>query len=136
MTQITTDNEDPSLGGDGRDPQTYAILGAAIEVHRELGHGFLEPVYQDALSREFARRVVPFRREVELPIRYKGEQLTPTYKADFVCYDEIIVELKALGSLTTSAQSQVINYLKATHLRRGLLINFGTPRLEFKRLVL
>jgi GxxExxY protein len=119
-----------------RDEQTSAIIGAAIEVHRELGRGFLEPVYQEALSKEFRRRDVPFQREVHLPIVYKGKQLACTYKADFICFDSIVVELKALATLTGIEQSQVLNYLKATGLRRGLLINFGGERTQCKRLVL
>jgi GxxExxY protein len=118
-----------------RDAQTFAIIGAAMEVHNELGAGFLEPVYQDALSIELARQSVPFRREVELPVLYKGEQLACTYRADFLCYDEIIVELKALNELATREQAQLLNYLKATKLKRGLLINFGAARLEYKRMV-
>jgi GxxExxY protein len=118
-----------------RDAQTFAIIGAAMEVHNELGVGFLEPVYQDALSIELARHSVPFRREVDLPVLYKGEQLACTYRADFVCYDEVIVELKALNQLTTREHGQLLNYLKATKLKRGLLINFGAPRLEYKRMV-
>ena len=122
--------------GRQRDPETAAIIAAAIEVHRELGRGFLEPVYQHALARELTRSGVPFQREVHLAIRYKGEVLDCTYKADFICYDSIIVELKALSNLTTVDQSQVLNYLKVTGLHRGLLINFGTFPIECKRVVL
>ena len=133
----TENTEGLDIGSNGqRDPQTYAILGAAIEVHRELGAGFLEPVYQDALSIELRERGVPFAREVELAIMYKGEQLSCGYRVDFVCFDDIIVELKALTALTSREQSQLLNYLKATKLRRGLLINFGGRRLESKRMVL
>jgi GxxExxY protein len=124
------------LNATGRDSQTHAIIGAAIEVHRELGNGFLEPVYQDALSIELAQRSVPFQREVPLPIVYKKVPLATTYRADFVCFDEIIVELKALKALTTLEQARILNYLKATGLRRGLLINFGALRIECKRVVL
>ena len=119
-----------------RDQQTYAIIGAAMEVHRLLGCGFLEPVYQLALAKEFLLRGIPFRREDELPVSYKGELLAVKYKPDFICYDQVIVELKALGMLGGREKAQVINYLKATGLERGLLLNFGTARLEYQRLIL
>ena len=121
---------------DERDPKTYAIIGAAMEVHGQLGHGFLEPVYQDALEIELGLRGIPSRREVELPVLYKGRTLKSNYKADFICFDSIVVELKALSELTGVHEAQVINYLKATGLPCGLLVNFGASRLEFRRLVL
>src|SRR4030095_5562523 len=114
-----------------RDPQTYAIIGAAMEVHRVLGCGFLEPVYQEALAKEFLLREIPFRRQVELPLSYKGDLLAVKYKPDFICYDDVIVELKALDRLSGKEKAQVINYLKATRIERGLLLNFGTIRLEY-----
>src|SRR5581483_7756713 len=119
-----------------RDGQTYAIIGAAMEVHRHLGAGFLEAVYQEALALELEAREIPFEREVFLLIRYKGQPLDCTYKADFLCYGEIIVELKALDKLTGNERAQVLNYLKATGLHLGLLLNFGTPSLIYERLVL
>ncbi len=117
------------------DPQTYAIIGAAMEVHKQLGHGFLEGVYQEAMALEQTERQTPFQREVELPIHYKSIKLATTYRADFICFGNIIVELKALSRLTNIEQAQVINYLKATGFHRALLINFGAPSLEYKRLV-
>jgi len=120
---------------DSRDPQTRAIIGAAMEVHRQLGPGFLEAVYQEALAIELADRRTPFQREQELPIDYKGRRLPCKYRADFVCYEDIIVELKALQLLSGTEEAQLLNYLKATSLERGLLLNFGRPSLEFKRLV-
>ena len=118
-----------------RDPETYAIIGASREVHRVLGSGFLEAVYQEALERELLTRRIPVRREVELPIEYKGARLAALYKADFVCYNEVIVELKALDRLSGKEKAQVINYLKASGHVRGLLLNFGAARLECERLV-
>ena len=119
-----------------RDPQTYAIIGTAMEVHRVLGCGFLEPVYQEALAKELLLRAIPFRREVDLPLTYKGDLLQVKYKPDFICYDGVIVELKALDRLSGKEKAQVINYLKATGIERGLLLNFGTARLEYERLIL
>jgi GxxExxY protein len=118
------------------DAQTYAVIGAAMEVHRELGHGFLEGVYQAALAVELTGRSIPFRREAVVSVRYKGGVLECGYRADFICYDEIIVELKAIKGLSRIEQAQLLNYLKATGMRRGLLLNFGGPSLEYKRLVL
>lgn len=123
-------------GRDERDPQTYAIIGAAMEVHSQLGCGFLEAVYQEALAKELDLRGIPFKREVELLIGYKGEPLAARYRADFICYDEIIVELKAISSLMPADVAQLINYLKATGCHRGLLLNFGAQSLQFERKVL
>ena len=116
-----------------RDPRSYAIIGAAMEVHKGLGCGFLEAVYQQALSLEFQFRKIPFQREVDLPIRYKGTALDATYRVDFICYDAVIVELKALSRLSGSEEAQVINYLKAKGGGVGLLLNFGTDSLTYKR---
>jgi GxxExxY protein len=118
------------------DPRTYAIIGAAMEVHRQLGCGFLEPVYQEALAIELAVRSIPFKAQRECPINYKGHRLETYYKPDFICFDEVVVELKALGRLSSVEESQVINYLKVTGFHTGLLINFGSRSLEQRRFVL
>jgi GxxExxY protein len=120
---------------DERDPQTYAIIGAAMEIHRQLGHGLLEAVYQEAAVIEFPLKQVPFEREVSLPIKYKNILLPTHYQADFVCFSEIIVEFKALSRLSSVEEAQLLNYLKATGLKRGLSINFGALSLQTKRLV-
>ena len=120
---------------DQRDAQTYTIIGAAMEVHRELGCGYLEPVYWEPLAFELAMRGVPFAREVQLPIHHKGRLLPKCYRADFVCYNEIIVEVKALTGLSPREEAQLINYLTASKLKRGLLINFGARSLQYVRKV-
>ena len=116
--------------------EVYAIIGAAMEVHREEGCGFAEPVFQECMEIELAGRALPVVPQVELPIYYKGRKLRKTYVADFVAYGKIIVELKALERLTEKEDAQVINYLKASKFPLGLLINFGAPSLEWKRLLL
>ena len=140
MTQMNTDSirideRRPGHSPDQDDPQTYSIIGAAIEVHRQLGWGFLEAVYQEALLIEFAVRVIPFVRESALPVTYKGNVLKCGYPADFICFGSVIVETKALAELSTVEHAQILNYLKASQPGRGLLLKFGTTRLEFKRFV-
>jgi GxxExxY protein len=116
--------------------EAYAVVGAAIEVHRELGPGFLEAVYQEAIELELKSRVVPFVPQQSLQIYYKGQVLRQVYIADLVCYGQIIVELKALTRLSPREEAQILHYLKATGYRVGLLINFGsTDKLERKRFV-
>ena len=116
--------------------ESYLIIGACMEVHRELGCGFLEAVYQTALAIEFERQKIPFEREKEIEIFYKGIHLNKKYCADFICYNKILLELKAMNNLISEHESQILNYLKATQLRLGLLINFGKINLEYKRFVL
>lgn len=118
-----------------RDPRTYAVIGAAMEVHRQLGAGFLEAVYQECMELELASRGVPHTRQVELAIHYKGQKLQTFYRADLICYDSLLVELKALSALGSQEESQLLNYLKATGFKTGLLLNFGTKSLEHKRMV-
>ena len=116
--------------------EVYAIVGAAMEVHSVLGNGFLEAVYQSALKLELQTRKIPFETEKELPVFYKGQQLDLSYRADVICFGQIIVELKALDKLTNKEESQLLNYLSATRLRVGVLINFGSRgKLEWKRFV-
>ena len=100
------------------DGQTYGIIGAAFEVHKRLGPGFLEAVYQEALSIELAERGIPFSREAEIPIFYKGKELQTCYRSDFVCHASIIVELKAISKLGDIEMAQVLNYLRATGSKR------------------
>jgi GxxExxY protein len=118
-----------------KDTKTYQIIGAAMEVHNILGPGFLEAVYQEALAIEFTLRKIPFRREVYLPIYYKDQLLKTKYKSDFLCFEKIIVELKAISNLSGLDTAQLINYLKATKLKTGLLLNFGAKSLEYKRFI-
>lgn len=118
-----------------KDPQIHAIIGAAMEVHRQLGHGFLEAVYQEALALELAERDVPFQRGTNLVIRYKGRALRCENRADFLCFGTVMVELKALAAIVSGHRAQVINELKATGYRVGLLFNFGATSLEYLRFV-
>jgi GxxExxY protein len=115
--------------------ETYNIIGAAMEVHSTLGCGFLEAVYQEAMEIELTKRNIPYEREKRLIVNYKGIQLKKEYIADFICYENIIVELKALSGLTGEHQAQILNYLTATKNKIGLLINFGTESLEYQRLI-
>lgn len=112
------------------------MVGAAIAVHKELGPGFLEAVYHEALEIEETERNIPFVSSKKLRIAYKGRTLTKEYEADQICFDQIIVELKAIDRLTSREDAQLLNYLKASGLRVGLLINFGSVgKLEWKRFV-
>jgi GxxExxY protein len=116
--------------------EVFAIIGAAIEVHKELGSGFLEPVYQEALELESKMRGLPYNAQQTIIIHYKGILLKKEYVPDFVFYDKIIVEIKALDNLTGKEESQLLNHLKATGYKIGLLINFGSRgKLEWKRLI-
>jgi len=115
--------------------EAYEIIGSCMEVHSQLGCGFLEAVYQEALEIEFQERTIPYQREVALKISYKGAVLKKEYVGDFICYNNIIVELKALSKLESVHESQVLNYLKATGFKLGILINFGEQSLKYKRIV-
>ncbi|MDP6543091.1 MAG: GxxExxY protein [Phycisphaerae bacterium] len=116
--------------------ETYAIRGAVFEVHCEMGSGFLESVYQECMEKELTRQGIPFEAEKKLSILYKNEPLNQIYKPDLICYGEILVELKSVAALRREHYAQVINYLKATNLRLGLLVNFGShPKATIERLI-
>lgn len=117
--------------------EVYKIVGAAMDVYYRLGRGFLEPIYQEALEIELGRRDIPFEAQKRLTIEYKGQVLKKEYVADLILYGEIIAELKVCEGLTGREQAQIINYMKATHMKVGLLFNFGSQvRLEWKRYVI
>lgn len=113
--------------------ESYAIIGAAMEVHNTLGQGFLEEVYQQALVIEFMRRDIPHISQAPLEIEYKGTTLKKKYIADFFCFDDIIIEIKAVSTILPEHEAQIINYLKASGIQLGILINFGTEKLTYKR---
>ena len=113
--------------------ESFKIIGAALEVHKTIGCGFTEPIYQEAFEEELRLCGIPFEREKTIQITYKGKTLSKNFRPDFVCYDKIIVELKAVSDFTDEHYSQVYNYLKASGLELGLLINFGTKSLIYKR---
>ncbi len=114
--------------------ESFNIIGAALEVHKTIGCGFTEPIYQDAFEIELQERGIPYQREKFLPVLYKGKPLTKYFRADFVCYDKIIVELKAVSDFSEEHYLQVYNYLKASGYKLGLLVNFGKKSLEHKRI--
>ena len=116
--------------------ESYAIMGACFEVYKEKGSGFLEDVYEECLALEFDDQGIPFEEQKEHHLTYKGRSLTKTYRSDFWCFDQVILEIKAVEKLTDPHRSQVLNYLNATDARLGLLVNFGhSPRLEWERIV-
>ena len=116
--------------------ETFVIRGAVFEVYREMGAGFLEPVYQECLESEFASKGISFVSQPELKLNYKGQPLKQTYRPDVICYEQIIIELKAVKNIAPEHRAQVLNYLKATNLRLGLLVNFGSyPKAQIERLI-
>ena len=117
------------------DPQTYAVIGAAIAAHTELGPHFLELAYRQALAREFVERGIPFEAEVNVPLIYRGEPLGVPFRVDFVCFGDVMVEVKALPDLGRRERSQLIHYLRSSGYERGLLLNFGTDILQIERAV-
>ena len=114
--------------------ESFRIIGAAMEVHKTLGCGFVEVVYQEALEEEFKKRNIPYEREKELTINYKGKILSKTFRADYVCYNDIILELKAVSDFTDDHLAQIYSYLKASNMSLGILINFGKANLDYMRL--
>lgn len=117
--------------------ESYSISGAIFEVYKELGSGFLEAVYQECLSKEFSRQKIPFTAQPELTIWYKDEPISQTYKPDFICYDKIIIELKAVTELSPIHRAQVLNYLKISKMKLGILVNFCSyPIVQLERLTL
>ncbi len=116
--------------------ENYNVIGLCMKVHSELGPGFLEGVYQEALEILFKENNIPFGREKELFVHFLGKKLNKTYFADFICYDKIILELKAVSELSKVHEAQVFNYLKATGLKLGILINFGEESLNYKRIII
>ena len=116
--------------------ESYRIIGACFEVYKEMGCGFLEAVYQECLGMEFAVQDIPFQSQCELGLRYKGQPLKQKYVPDFMCFDKIVVEIKALAALTDLHRAQLQNYLKATGYKLGFLVNFGHyPKLEYERII-
>jgi GxxExxY protein len=118
------------------DPQTFQIIGAAMEVHRKLQRGLFEAFYCDALAIEFSLRGVPHQAQRAIQLEYKGHALKGPHHLDFVCFESVIVEVKAVSALTPADEAQLLNYLAMTKIRRGLLVNFGAKSLEHKRMVL
>ncbi len=117
--------------------ETHALLGACFEVYKEKGCGFLEAVFQECLELELADRGIPFQAQIPLQLRYKGRPQRQTYQPDFLCFDKVIMEIKAVTKLTDEHRAQLRNYLKATGCRVGLLVNFGHhPLVEHERIVL
>ena len=116
-----------------KDEETYAVIGSAMAVHRELGPGFLESAYGDALEIELSNRSIPFEREKLIHIYYKGVPIKTFYQADFVCYNNLIVELKTVDQILEIHRAQLIHYLKATGIKKGLLVNFKSNSLQYER---
>ncbi len=115
--------------------ETYKIIGLCMKVHRKLGSGFLESVYQEVLAKEFTKAGVPFKEQIKLNIYYEEDKMDKYFKADFLCYEEIILEIKATSFINIGFEKQLINYLNATHKQLGLLVNFGEKSLKWKRFI-
>ena len=115
--------------------ESFKIIGACMKVHRSLGAGFLEAVYEEALEKEFLNQNIPFKRQLKLELYYENEKLNKYYRADFLCYDSIILEIKAVTYIPDTFYAQLKKYLKCSNMELGMLINFGTPSLTYKRII-
>ena len=115
--------------------ESYKIIGICMNIHSILGNGFLEAVYSEVLEKEFVKNNIPYQREVKLDLFFNGEKLDKKYKADFICFDNIILEIKAVSFIHENFTKQTLNYLKATDKKLGLLINFGEKSLKYKRII-
>ncbi|CAA6694076.1 MULTISPECIES: GxxExxY protein [unclassified Lentimonas] len=116
--------------------ESYQLIGACFEVYNEMGFGFLEPVYQESLEMEFTSRAIPFNAQQKLQIHYKQQPLKQSYEPDFLCFEKIVIEIKAVKTLNDEHRAQIINYLKATKMQLGLLVNFGhRGELQYERFV-
>lgn len=115
--------------------ESYKIIGICMNIHSVMGNGFLEAVYSEVLEKEFKKNNIPFEKEKKLEIFFNGEKLSKTYRADFLCFDEIIIELKSVNFLHENFSKQLQNYLKATNKKLGILINFGEKSLNYKRII-
>lgn len=115
--------------------ESYKIIGICMNIHSTLGNGFLEAVYSEVLEKEFVKNYIPYKREVKLDLFFNGEKLDKKYKADFICFDNIILEIKAVSFIHENFTKQTLNYLKATDKKLGLLINFGEKSLKYKRII-
>lgn len=115
--------------------ESYEIIGICMNIHSTLGNGFLEAVYCEVLEKEFIKNNIPYKREVKLDLFFNGEKLDKKYKADFICFDNIILEIKAVSFIHENFTKQTLNYLKATDKKLGLLINFGEKSLKYKRII-
>lgn len=115
--------------------ESYKIIGCCMSVYNGLGSGFLEAVYEEALETEFKKNGVPYKKQVKLDLFYQGKKLNKTYRADFICYDKIVLELKVVNNTPIAFYKQLRNYLKATNLELGMLINFGSSSLMYKRIL-
>ena len=115
--------------------ESYKIIGACMKVHRNLGAGFLEAVYEEAIEKELNKEKIPFQRQVKLELYYDNQKMNKTYRADFVCYEKMILEIKAVSQTPKAFYAQLRNYLRCTEMKLGILINFGQPSLQYKRVV-